>query len=924
MSNPEPYFLYWGKTRSELEVLWRTSKEDAIISIQHSISLQKLHTIVEKNGWKKLVSTEKLATCHLFPFHSLDVAAVAAVWWEHSKAIRHHFVEALSMPEEQCRAWMLFFVALHDLGKLHVRFQAKAPWVMQALRTYEGSTDLPSATKELFRHGAAGLYLFKRIMQPDDGLSADAVFARYLDDGDAPAVTWHAWIEAVTGHHGDLYSADQVEEVRDAAYYGATAAEKLDQVAQRAWIEACADLFLRPFNLDWQTPPAISPLFRTFLAGFCSVADWLGSRSEDGKFAYCDQAGDLAAYFLSRQEDAGFVLNLAGVTARVNPYRDISALLAGNSPRQVQALIDDLPLKTGLTIIEAPTGSGKTEAALAYAWRLIDAGLADSIVFALPTQATTNAMFDRLHAVAAKIFAVHPNLILAHGRSWLNKAFSDLKHHTLTAQDDEEAWVQCNSWLAQSKKRIFLGQIGVCTIDQVLVSVLAVRHRFVRGFGVGRSVLIVDEVHAYDTYMYKLLEEVIAQQKAAGGSALLLSATLPPQQKQSLLAAWGCAAVIEPDQPYPLLTSCTEQAFACYSVTDEHKPAPRAVTLQVTACPQMYPDEALLQQLITAAEAGAQVGIICNLVDVAQSIAAQLQQMTPCRVTLFHSRFTFKDRQAIETDLIEELGPKGARTSGQIVVATQVVEQSLDIDFDFLVTQLCPVDLLFQRLGRLHRHTWRNRPAGYDTPCCVVLVPAEDSFGNHHFIYGNAVVMWCTLELLRLQQTPLQFPAAYRAWVEAAYSADEYNAPEWIQALQQRFCDSEVVKRSTAQRMLNTTRHPLADTDENVMAVTRDGEMGLSVLPVIVTPAGRQVRDGTVLDEITDENERRECEALNMLNVPASWGRKGGFLSEPREEDGVYVIVMENIDGEMWFWYGKGYQLHYSARIGMKREKSEI
>jgi CRISPR-associated endonuclease/helicase Cas3 len=209
-------------------------------------------------------------------------------------------------------------------------------------------------------------------------------------------------------------------------------------------------------------------------------------------------------------------------------------------------------LKCYLTLNHA--GSGKTEAALAYASCLLAAGLAESVIFALPTQATANVMLARLEQVAGILFPEAANVVLAHGKRNYNPHFNTLKQQAkhATAQGKESATVHCAEWLAQSRKRVFLGQVGVCTVDQVLLSVLPVKHAFVRSFGLGKSVLIVDEVHAYDSYMYGLLAEVLQRQREAGGSAILLSATLPYHQRQMLAQSWG--GDVEQTTDYPLIT----------------------------------------------------------------------------------------------------------------------------------------------------------------------------------------------------------------------------------------------------------------------------------------------------------------------------------------------------------------------------------
>jgi len=482
---------------------------------------------------------------HLLPYHCLDVAAVAAAWWDVSPAIRHGFKLHRDLPEEQLRAWVLFFISLHDYGKFDVRFQLRVMplWrlLYQDANTYES---LPSIQIcKSYYHGEGGLSWFiqDHAAKLSGTISQQNVGWDFLDQMEPPSNKWdlwRPWIEAVTGHHGHIRSADYVAETSLPLICDKRLAD-FDRSARREWLQAVESLFLRPVGLTLtDSPPVFSPL----MAGFCSVADWLGSRCDSENFCYCGAERDLQAYFEEHfTADAQRILQLAGVIGQPKSYAGVSALLGTeDKPRSLQTLVDELPLSTGLTLVEAPTGSGKTETALAYAWRFVDAGLADSIVFALPTQATANAMLGRLERITPLLFVDKPNLLLAHGLARFNDAFTKIKHSAIDGYDSQEdGWVQCSQWLAESRKRVFLGQIGVCTVDQVLVSVLPVKHRFIRGFGVGRSVLIVDEVHAYDAYMYGLLEEVLRQQKASGGSAILLSATLPECQRRQLCSAWG-------------------------------------------------------------------------------------------------------------------------------------------------------------------------------------------------------------------------------------------------------------------------------------------------------------------------------------------------------------------------------------------------
>ncbi|PIJ49773.1 CRISPR-associated helicase/endonuclease Cas3 [Erwinia sp. OLTSP20] len=870
--------------------------------------------------WGKAATGDNGAAirCHLLVWHSLDVAAVAACWWDRAPALRQ--LLCAGNPPAAYRAWLLFFVALHDFGKWDIRFQAKCWPAWRALNPDESSKTPPWNGQ--WDHGAGGLYWLKEDERTDAGP------AQYHDMSDfllsLPVAhcrqAWFPWMEAVTGHHGYIYSHQQMTAADNLALTSAlTRRGADDKQTRQAWLKALEALFLQPAGLSLNDqPPPCSPL----LAGFCSIADWLGSWSSEDTFVYQSVRQPLADYFSQRyQNDAPVVLERSGLLSQINVWQGIEALLApGQSARQLQTLVNRLPERPGLTIIEAPTGSGKTETALAYAWRLLASGSAESIVFALPTQATANAMLDRLDKLATCLFNA-PNLILAHGNSRLSRAFLAVKSRAENVQkEDGEAWAQCCEWLSRSQKRAFLGQIGVCTIDQVLISVLPVKHRFIRGFGLGRSVLLVDEVHAYDTYMHKLLEEVLHQQYLAGQSALLLSATLPPGLKQQLLKTYGGSAEIQQHAAYPLVTwqQKNQRIYFDLSATPQQLPPSFSLTIDRRYLPVMQPDEELLAAMIAAARAGAQVCLICNLVDVAQQVYQQLRQSSECNVMLFHSRFTLNDRSEKEASTLAFFGKSGDRCVGRILVATQVVEQSLDVDFDWLITQLCPADFLFQRAGRLHRHHREKRPPGYQQPVLTVLLPDTDDYGNSNYIYSNTRAMWRTQRLLeRLNTDALVFPSAYRRWIDEVYHTEPVvDEPGWVTSGMQTFADKEQSRRYNARLMLNSAQNvrPFADDDSHVRAVTRDGEMSLPLLPFINTPDGRRLLDGQIIESLGEYSVAEQL-MLNRVNVPYHWQKNG--LPEP-DEHGVVWIAGRQRDGQ-WFADLAGGQLDYSPETGMSK-----
>jgi len=485
----------------------------------------------------------------LLVYHSLDVVAVAAQWLDENPVLLQHFSTiGGGVDASEMRGWILFFIALHDLGKFDVRFQLKARATFQHLNPGLELSVADGSTVWQYWHGEHAFHWLCEDFNERFKWMSDDGFE--LTEGEEIWKQWEPWLRAVAGHHG-------VEPQPGAnpkfPFLLEPTLVAMDKMARIAFVEQMANIFLHPASLSLDSLPP--PCNLIFLAGFCCVCDWLGSavrnQQDEARFTYVTKSMPLQDYLAQRQPVALAVLQESGLRAHTVQSFGMGGLFPDfKRPHQVQTLVPDLPGETGLTLMEAPTGSGKTEAALAYASRLLQAGLAESIIFALPTQATANAMFTRLVKVAGALFGV-ADIVLAHGKAGFNPTFIELKKNALsasvqTAVEEREAGIQCTRWLGESRKRVFLGCIGVCTVDQVLVSVLPVRHRFVRGFGLGKSVLIVDEVHAYDSYMYGLLEEVIRQQKAMHGSLILLSATLPQQQRDRLLQAWSGTTEVLP------------------------------------------------------------------------------------------------------------------------------------------------------------------------------------------------------------------------------------------------------------------------------------------------------------------------------------------------------------------------------------------
>lgn len=836
----------------------------------------------------------------------MDVVAVADQWWEHSPNIRRSFSQETGLSEEQTYAWIMFFVALHDLGKFDIRFQMKA--LDLAKENYEANLPKSIGGKPYF-HGDEGYKWF--VKESDD----------YF--GDIERQTWlQNWFASVAGHHGTIPTHSEPNPPPFVEEFIKTQ----DCIARQEWIQELTHLFLEPAGLSFADIPMKYP--SVLLAGFCSVCDWLGSNRDYFEFQKFDPSLSLSLknYFVTRKRKALEILEDFGLLSHINTRGGMETLYPEYSPQNIQLLIDKLFLQQSLVIIEANTGSGKTEASLAYASKLLAQDLADSLIFALPTQATANAMLERLESVAGRIFGDRDNIILAHGKRDSNEHFKKMIERykrSIYCQDDFEAGAQCSEWLSSSRKRAFLGQIAVTTVDQVMLSAIRpLHHYFVRSFGIGKGVLIIDEIHAYDAYMYGILEAVIKQQKQAGGSVILLSATLPAYQKQSLFKSWGIETAID-EQAYPLILQAIDNDVHAFKLENNESCQEKSVEIELWKNDDCIIMTKQLKQIVHAAENGAKIGIVCNLVDDAQRYAHILSEMTSLPVDIFHSRYRYCDRMNKEKMVLDHYG-KHSPNEGRILVGTQVIEQSLDIDFDWLITFICPIDLLFQRMGRLHRHL-KQRPDSYKKPLCTVVMPNIDNkdllenpkkiYGLHDLIYKNTRVLWRTQCLLE-QYNEIKFPYAYRDWIERVYAKGTWeNEPESLTKLHEEYEIEQWASKFVSKGLTQANTY-FRDSEGNASSLTREGEMNLSVIPVMEKSGMRYFLDGIPVPRSSDKYDREQL-SQNSVGVPSTWR---AIL--PKSQDGLHYLPMLKTEEGWRFDYEGGYLLYTQDR-GLQRVKHE-
>ena len=564
-----------------------------------------------------------------------------------------------------------------------------------------------------------------------------------------------------------------------------------------------------PAAFDSAAPPLpCAPAFQHMFLGLCNWADWIGSDKD--WFPYCDRPHDnYIATALERAKRAvkSIGLNLSDQRngfAGVPGFGELFDIPDSPTPNAIQrtATARDIPLDQPLVIIESETGSGKTEAALWRFARMYERKLVDGLYFALPTRAAAVQIHGRVKRFIGKLLPQHrPSVVLAvpgykPGAEADSVAVSDYDS-AAAGEDDHD-----RPWAAEHPKRFLAAQIAVGTVDQAMLGALQVKNAHMRAACLARNLLVVDEVHASDTYMSVVLEQLLNAHIGAGGYALLMSATLGSAAR----LRWLFRSRRESDLPHLPLDEAINTAYPAVTARGDTGevvvPAgenDQRKDVQITARTEMHEFASVAQHALTAARAGAKVLVVRNTVDYAIETQEAIEALagpadagrlfTVCgKPTLHHGRFAAADRRLLDKEVERQLGKgqpgKERPPGGHIVVGTQTLEQSLDIDADLLITDLCPVDVLLQRIGRLHRHKRHNRPAGYTTPTCTVLTPPDNDLtpllkytpnanglGPHGGVYGSLHILEATRRLIA-KHPEWRIPEMNRELVERATHED--------------------------------------------------------------------------------------------------------------------------------------------------------
>lgn len=777
---------------------------------------------------------------HPLILHMLDVAASAdSILAREPESTRIRMAAIWGMGWEDARTWLLLVVACHDLGKACPGFQCKWPnlLALTGLR-------LPRSPHTEINHAFVSQIALTELVReknwPDE-------LAELVAD-------------AVGCHHGNRASPITIDDLM--GNQRAIGCEDWTK-ARRGLFEAVLEV-LKPVKIP--TKQTLSGPDFMLLSGLTSFADWIGSNEDWFSFGTHEDFEDLQGWFKKRRARADQALDAIGWESRtpLSPEPKLFEQIFGFSPRPLQQAVT-LALadvkEPVIMLVEAPMGEGKTEAAFFAHLELQRRFGHRGLYVALPTKATGNAMFKRtLEFLQHQGTDRKLDLQLLHGATSLNDTFQNLcRSHIYDATTGGE--IRAGEWFTH-KKRALLSEYGVGTVDQALLPILPVRHNFVRLWGLANRVVVFDEIHAYDAYTGTLLIHLLRWLLALGSSVVLLSATLPPSIRRKLAKVVE-ADLPEPEAEYPRLT--VFHPGAVKQVHFEADPSRRR-TLRLLGIP---PDLSFMYSSLGEHLTNGGMGLaLVNTVQRAQDLyrlfpegesleyeGRRVGKRLPdgTEVFLFHARFPADRRQKREDQALELFTEGGRRDGRKILIATQVAEQSLDLDFDLIVTDLAPIDLVLQRAGRLWRHARDSRPVS--EPILLVAGLAGDeppSFGKPLWwgsVYREDLLLR-TWSLLHLKRN-LTLPDEIDALVQAVYD-EQVDVPESLRERLENALingDGEVfAKYGQANQAIiglpcdaswnQPERFVLYDEDEpgihrTLMAWTRLGEESIVAIPLM-------------------------------------------------------------------------------------------
>lgn len=875
---------------------------------------------------------------------------------------------AADMDYEPFLETAVFLAAVHDIGKAISYFQSVI--TRSCMEKYEEITGRGFVVNKIYRA---------------EGKTPHAYAGQWILQSDTTGLGVPKSLAMVVGaHHGKPMDEDSVNEEPDMIlsypvnFYGKETGEEIKNL----WKEAWRDILNQALELAGiqavSELPVLTQKAQILLSGLVIMADWIASNTAFFPLLSMDDYGEENAYperVLEGWRRADFPW---GWESKVNWMEDAEfEIRFGFAPNDVQKHMLEVVNQTkspGIFILEAQMGIGKTEAALGSAEVLANRKQEGGIFYGLPTQATSNGLFHRLYQWAEKVSEETVNAVrLAHSAAEFQEEYHELFMKGKAEVDEDgqgSGRMVVNSWF-QGNKRALLADFVIGTVDQFLMVSLRRRHFMLRHAGLAGKVVVIDECHAYDAYMNEYLERSLQWMAAYGVPVILLSATLPSDRRRALTECYVKAYVRyhlkkkktkivymqpgwERSTAYPLLTWSDGEAVR--QMTFEQNVQEKNVSLR-------YADSVsdmicLLEERL--AEGGCAC-IIANTVKMAQRIYEECQkEMKLVHLVLYHAQFTMPDRVQKEQELLKKMGKNSSAGDRNrfLLIGTQVLEQSLDYDADIMVTQLCPMDLLLQRMGRLHRHARSgsqgssSRPGRLRDPECIILRDGEEIYDEGtRAIYGDYLLM----RTVHLLPKTVKIPGDISSLVQKVYDTeddlgikgDAYQAgkeryKEWVNGKKKR-AENYLLEKPSARGMQGMLENGENSSDKAAEAGVRDAASAVEILLMKRGEGGEilYVREGAGEDlglrafEVPDNIQGRRI-AMQRLKLPHAlcMGYNKYATIEQLEEMNRRQLAQWQLcpwlQGELIFLLDQenrgelnGYLLHYSFEKGLEYERKE-
>lgn len=889
--------------------------------------------------------------------HLWDTSNVMIQLWNHwlSEGQRELILDSITDPKKDGVRLVSFIGLSHDLGKATPSFFLKPAWNNQ-------SPDLDKIlTENLIKSGFPGLESWSTEYSANSphALASQVLLHSYGVCDDIASI--------IGGHHGKPVDDKRIVKTQLEAYtanyyqcdHGGEYAENWKRIQQKLFEWALEEAGYK--NID--ELPEIEQPAQVLLQGLLIMADWIASNEEYFPLFPIDKDEE---EFQEERLEYGWEHWSKTYLWTPDYFGDIVEQYNKRfqfHPRQIQQafseVIDKIQ-KPGIIIFEAPMGLGKTEAALLGVEQMAGKDKCSGMFFGLPTQATSDGIFPRIEEWVETIAdetGDDKSIQLVHGKAQFNEAYQNLKNAKNINVEDPQGSVVINEWFT-GRKTAILDDFVVGTVDQFLLAGLKQKHLALRHLGLSKKVIVIDEVHAYDSYMGEFLYQVIQWLGAYRIPVIILSATLPASRRKRLVETYCLGNGIRrrnihadycdwgETEAYPLITYTDDDRVG--QLRDFRTEDTKEVKVEIIA------DDNLAGTIQKALENGGIAGIIVNTVRRAQCLAWELAGIFgEENISVLHSSFLAPHRHEKEKQLLNEIGRNGKRSKLRIVIGTQVLEQSLDIDFDVLFTDIAPMDLLFQRIGRLHRHKGTKRPENLKNPVVYVMGiqgMAEFEDGTRS-IYGDYLLIRTQLFLPK----KLKLPEDISRLVQKVYLEEdeetEIDIPQSIQGKYKEAKKRNAVNIEKKERNANAFRlkepyepdeksligwlkDTASDTEEAGLAKVRDGTDSIEVILIKRKEEKLYLLDDTtnISDELTPAlakkisqqtirlphvfcykmDERiKELEERNKAEIPQ-------WQSEPWLKGSLGIVLDEDNSAALI-----GYKIHYDKQYGLMYEKEE-